>query len=70
MIAPLRTKKKPPTSPRLQAARAAIAAMFLPNEAPAPPIAAWKAWLFVAWISLTLAAYALSMAGPFLQHAG
>lgn len=63
MIAPLRTEKKPPTSRRLQAARSMIAAMLLPSEAPAPAIDAWKAWLFVAWISLTLGAYALSMAG-------
>lgn len=70
MIAPLHTKKKTPASRRLRAARAMIAAMLLPSEAPAPPIAAWKAWLFVVWIGMTVLVYALSMAGLTLQRAG
>jgi hypothetical protein len=71
MIAPLQTEKKPPASRRLLAARAMIAAMFLPNsEHAAPPVAAWKAWLFIAWLGLTLAAYALSMAGLIASTSG
>ena len=70
MIAPLRTEKKPPTSRRMKVARAMIAAMLLPSEAPAPLIAAWKAWIFVAWVSLMLGAYAFSIAGPILHGAG
>ncbi|HQU42714.1 MAG TPA: hypothetical protein PK867_07870 [Pirellulales bacterium] len=41
-----------------------IAAMLLGDATmPAPPIAAWKAWLFVAWLLATGAAYAVSMSG-------
>lgn len=63
MIAPLRTEKKTRTSRRLSAAHAMIAAMFLKSQETPPPIAAWKAWLFMAWVVLTAIAYALSMAG-------
>ncbi len=67
MIAPLETKseRRPPgVSPRLRAARSVIAAMLLGDATmPAPPIAAWKAWLFVAWLLATGAAYAVSMSG-------
>lgn len=70
MIAPLRTDKKTPASRRIHAARAMIAAMLLPNEPAAPPIAAWKAWLFVAWVGMTLLAYTFSMAELILQGAG
>ena len=65
MIAPLQTdpERRSP-SPRLMAARSMIAAMFLPStDAPAPRIAPWKAWLFVAWVALTMAVYGLSMTG-------
>jgi hypothetical protein len=65
MIAPLQTKHGSKPSRRLVTARAMVAAIFLPSsEAPAPPIAAWKAWLFIAWIGLTLVTYAVSMAAP------
>jgi hypothetical protein len=71
MIAPLKTDKKPPTSRRLVTARAMIAAMFLSQcEAPVPPVAAWKAWLFMAWVGLTLVVYALSMAGLISSPTG
>jgi len=70
MIAPLETKSErcsPRVSPRLRAARSVIAAMLLGDAAmPAPTIAAWKAWLFVLWIFVTVTAYAFSMSGmPF-----
>jgi len=67
MIAPLPTKHEPgshPVSRRLVAARAVIAAMFLPSAEPqAPPIATWKAWLFIAWLTTTVLVYALVMSG-------
>ena len=67
MIAPLPTKHEPgshPVSRRLVAARAVIAAMLLPSaETQMPPIRAWKAWLFIAWLAITLVVYALVMSG-------
>ena len=70
MIAPLPTKPERNAPRRLASARAMVAAIFLPSsEAPAPPIAAWKAWLFIAWVGVTLAAYALSMLGLWGQQA-
>lgn len=66
MIAPLQIDPKhgPDGSPKLRAARATIAAMLLRDAGPpAPRIAAWKAWLFAAWVSITVTAYAISMSG-------
>lgn len=67
MIAPLQINPKvgrSDGSPKLRAARAAIAAMLLRDVGPpAHTIAAWKAWLFVAWLSISITAYVLSMSG-------
>lgn len=67
MIAPLQTKadhRSHTVSPRLVAARAAIAAILLRNlETPAPPMRAWRAWLFIAWIGFVTVSYALAMSG-------
>jgi hypothetical protein len=74
MIAPLQTKsdhRSRSASPRLVAARAAIASILLRNtETPAPPIRAWKAWLFIVWIGLATVSYALAMSGLFTPNAG
>lgn len=67
MIAPLQLDPKDGStgvSPKLRAARAAIAAMLLRDAGPpVPAIATWKAWLFVAWLCFSITAYALSMSG-------
>jgi hypothetical protein len=67
MIAPLKSKPERharAVSSRLAAARGIIAALFLPAaQTVAPPIAGWKAWLFVAWMAMTLIFYALAMSG-------
>jgi hypothetical protein len=66
MIAPLQTEteRSPAESGRFAVARAAVAAILLGNtEAPAPPIAAWKAWLFVGWVAFVTVAYGLLMSG-------
>lgn len=69
MIAPLR--EPPDSSPDVQneplrIARRLVAAALLPRDDErnrAPRIAAWKAWLFAAWLALTAIAYGLSMLG-------
>ena len=66
MIAPLQTEAddSPAASGRWVTARAAVAAIFIHDaQAPAPPIAAWKAWLFVGWVAFVTVAYALLMSG-------
>lgn len=66
MIAPLQTEAEPASeaSSRFAAARAAVAAILLRDaQAPAPPIAAWRAWLFVGWVGLVTVVYALVMSG-------
>ncbi|HEV3341435.1 MAG TPA: hypothetical protein VG125_13785 [Pirellulales bacterium] len=66
MIAPLQTEaeRSPATSDRLAAARAALAGILLRDaRSPSPPIVAWKAWLFVAWVAFVTVVYALLMSG-------
>lgn len=67
MIALLQTEpehRSAAASPRLVVARAVVAAILLPNMEPsAPPIAAWKAWMFVAWVGLVTITYAIFMSG-------
>jgi hypothetical protein len=69
MIAPLQTEPERRTdskSPRLVAARAALAAILLRDiEKPAPPIPAWQAWGFIAWVGFVTVSYALFMSGMF-----
>lgn len=51
---------------RLRDAHQLIANTLLPNpssSSTAPPIAPWKAWLFVAWLAFVVLAYAGSMLG-------
>ncbi|MCX7428273.1 MAG: hypothetical protein NTW96_21920 [Planctomycetia bacterium] len=64
MIAPLRppdtTTRR--VSRRLYQARDFVAATLLrPPPESGPPIAAWKAWAFVAWLAVVTVAFAVSM---------
>jgi hypothetical protein len=68
MIAPLREpggSNSSVESEPLRVARRIVAAALLKSEdcAPAPRIAAWKAWAFVGWLTLTALAYGASMLG-------
>lgn len=69
MIAPIR-QTDPETNQvrrQLQKARQAVASTLLrtcrTRTAPAPPIPAWQAWLFTAWMLLVMGAYFASMFG-------
>ena len=69
MIAPL-DQMDPKTAElrrRLRKARRLIAARFLRHDADptdeAPPISAWQAWAFVAWILIVTAVYFATMLG-------
>lgn len=50
---------------RLRDAHQLIANTLLPipSSSTAPPIASWKAWLFVAWLAFVVLAYAGNMLG-------
>jgi len=65
MIAPARPPETTTrrASRRLHQARDFVAAALLkqPSVESGPPIAAWKAWAFVAWLSIVTAAFAASM---------
>jgi len=64
MIAPLRPSqvRAAETRRRLRWAHQYIATTLLSPSAPtAPRIAPWKAWLFVAWLIVSVVAYAGSM---------
>ena len=66
MIAPLQTEaeRSLAESGRWAIARAAVADILLRDtQSPAPPIAAWKAWLFVGWVAFVTVVYALLMSG-------
>ncbi len=69
MIAPLREPSGRTSTRRrndqLKVARRIVAATFLrgPDEDRGPRIAAWKAWLFAAWMVFAAVAYGLSMLG-------
>lgn len=59
MIAPLRDTTVSPSKRKLLRARMAVASALLPARKPAtaPPLAAWKAWLWTAWIVLIAALF-------------
>lgn len=62
MIAPLRTPESPSEEiDTLARARRYVAEMLLSGSAAGerrvPAIAAWKAWMFVGWITLVLGCY-------------
>lgn len=68
MIAPLRPSQVETTERRrrLRHAHQLIATTLLPKPSPsstAPRIAPWKAWLFVAWMTVAIAVYGASMLG-------
>ena len=65
MIAPVRLPETTArrASRRLRLARHFVAATLLRHsaEAAGPPIAAWKAWLFVGWFVLVTVVFGLAM---------
>jgi hypothetical protein len=67
MIAPLRPSETETASRRrrLHHAHHLIASTLLPDpsvaSSSAPRLSPWKAWLFVAWAVVAMAAYAASM---------
>lgn len=69
MIAPLREPSGRASTRRrndqLEVARRIVAATFLngSDEDRGPRMAAWKAWLFAAWMVFAAVAYGLSMLG-------
>jgi hypothetical protein len=67
MIAPLRPPETTAgrVSRRLHQARDFVASTLLrkPSADVGPPIAAWKAWIFVAWLVIVTATFAVSMLG-------
>ncbi len=61
MIAPIKETDEPRTSQGLQRAHRLVAATFLkkgPAARNAPPVPAWQAWLFTAWVATVLVAFA------------
>lgn len=67
MIAPISRSEQPALSVAMRHARRLVACTLLsePSRPPedAPPVAAWRAWVFAAWVALVTAVYAASMAG-------
>jgi len=66
MIAPLRQTEPPAESSSLRAARRLVARTLLTEPSPrcdAAPVAAWRAWSFVAWIATVIAACAAHLLG-------
>jgi len=67
MIAPLGPMDPETTRTRLRLARRIVAAAFFPHDADpaenAPPIPAWRAWLFTAWVVLVTGLYFATMLG-------
>ena len=69
MIAPIRQSKAPPKTRMMQHARHLVAATLLrrrsgPAEA-VPPVPAWRAWLFAAWVVVVTGVYFAHMLGVF-----
>jgi len=69
MIAPIERPKAPASSPGILHARRLVASALLkqrprPAEG-APSMAAWRAWLFTAWVVVVAAVYFVCMAGLF-----
>jgi hypothetical protein len=67
MIAPIKKPEALEASPGIRDARRLVASALLterphPPDA-APPVPAWRAWLFTAWVVVVAAAYFLCIAG-------
>jgi hypothetical protein len=69
MIAPIQQTEPPRSSSELRRARHLVAATLLEQQPEladdAPPVRAWKAWLFVAWVTVTTVVYFAHMARVF-----
>jgi hypothetical protein len=65
MVAPIQHKDKPAPSSAMRRAHRLVASTLL-SQAPAadgaPRVAAWKAWLFAAWVVVIAAAYVAHVA--------
>lgn len=69
MIAPIKRPKTSAPSPGIRRAHRLVASTLLqqrlrPRDA-APPVPAWRAWLFTAWVVVTAAVYFACMSGLF-----
>jgi len=67
MIAPIQQTEDPPRQPGMRRVHHLVAATFLKRQQRpsdnAPPVPAWKAWLFAAWVIVATAAYSAYMIG-------
>lgn len=67
MIAPIQRTKDPPGSPEMRRAHRLVASTLLKKQRypadDAPPVPAWRAWLFTAWVVTATAAYLAYMVG-------
>jgi len=61
MIAPVRDKKRSAAPEGLHGARHYVASLLLPDSPPAadvgPPVIAWRAWVYAAWVIAAAACY-------------
>ena len=68
MIAPIRETEAPRRSPAIRRAYRLVAGRLLKRGAvpdDAPPVPAWKAWLFVGWVVVVTTVYFAYMLGGF-----
>ena len=68
MIAKIQQTEDRRRSPRMRRAHRLVASTLLKKTKAAftgdgPPVAAWRAWLFAAWVATATAAYAAYMVG-------
>lgn len=66
MIAPIRQPETAKMSPTVRRARRIVGSLLSDGSdstAENPPLSAWKAWLFAAWVAVVICAYFAFMAG-------
>lgn len=66
MIAPIHQPETAQMSPTVRRARRIVGSLLSDESdstAGNPPLSAWKAWLFAAWVAVVICAYFAFMAG-------